>query len=75
MLNDKIDKFVLMLNASGTIDLKLVEAVGTVLILGHLSSVIGYALVDVLRGKAYPSCKLKMIWVADCRLCIHVRIW
>ena len=61
-LNEKYDKFVLVLNVGGMVDLKPVEAVGTVLILGQLGSATGDALADVLLGKAYPSGKLTMTW-------------
>lgn len=61
-LNEKYDKFALVLNVGGMIDLKPVEAVKTVLILGQLGSATGDALADVLLGKAYPSGKLTMTW-------------
>ena len=61
-LNEKYDKFVLVLNVGGMIDLKPVKAVKTVLILGQLGSATGDALADVLLGKAYPSGKLTMTW-------------
>ncbi|NBJ92010.1 beta-glucosidase [bacterium 1xD42-62] len=61
-LNEKYEKFVLVLNVGGMIDLKPVEAVKTVLILGQLGSATGDALADVLLGKAYPSGKLTMTW-------------
>lgn len=61
-LNEKYDKFVLVLNVGGMIDLKPVESVKTVLILGQLGSATGDALADVLLGKAYPSGKLTMTW-------------
>lgn len=61
-LKDKYDKFVLVLNVGGMIDLKPVEAVGTVLLLGQLGSATGDALADVVLGKAYPSGKLTMTW-------------
>lgn len=61
-LNEKYDKFVLVLNVGGMVDLKPVESVGTVLILGQLGSATGDALADVLLGKAYPSGKLTMTW-------------
>lgn len=66
-LNEKYDRFVLVLNVGGMVDLKPVEAVGTVLILGQLGSATGDVLADVLLGKAYPSGKLTMTWapIAD----------
>ncbi len=66
-LNEKYRKFVLVLNVGGMVDLKPVEAVGTVLILGQLGMATGDALADVILGKAYPSGKLTMTWapIAD----------
>lgn len=61
-LNDKYEKFVLVLNVGGMIDLKPVEAVRTVLLLGQLGCATGDALADVLLGKGYPSGKLTMTW-------------
>ncbi len=61
-LNEKYDKFVLVLNVGGMIDLKPVKAVKTVLLMGQLGSATGDALSDVLLGKASPSGKLTMTW-------------
>ncbi|MCM1134243.1 MAG: glycoside hydrolase family 3 C-terminal domain-containing protein [Clostridium sp.] len=61
-LNEKYEKFVLVLNVGGMIDLKPVEAVENILLLGQLGSATGDALADVLLGKAYPSGKLTMTW-------------
>ncbi len=61
-LNKKYDKFVLVLNVGGMVDLKPVEEVGTILLLGQLGSATGDALADVLLGRAYPSGKLTMTW-------------
>lgn len=59
-LNEKYDKFVLVLNVGGMIDLKPVKAVKTVLLMGQLGSATGDALSDVLLGKASPSGKLTL---------------
>ncbi len=61
-LNKKYEKFVLVLNVGGMVDLKPVEEVGTILLLGQLGSATGDALADVLLGRAYPSGKLTMTW-------------
>ncbi len=61
-LNEKYEKFVLVLNVGGLVDLKPVEAVKSVLLLGQLGSATGDALADVLLGKGYPSGKLTMTW-------------
>ena len=66
-LNEKYDKFVLVLNVGGMIDLKPVETVGTILLMGQLGMATGDALADVLLGTSYPSGKLTMTWapIAD----------
>lgn len=61
-LNEKYEKFALVLNVGGMVDLKPVEAIGSILLLGQLGSATGDALADVLLGKAYPSGKLTMTW-------------
>lgn len=61
-LNEKYEHFALILNVGGMVDLRPVEAVGTILLMGQLGSAIGDALADVLLGKAYPSGKLTMTW-------------
>ena len=61
-LHAKYEKFVLVLNVGGMVDLKPVAAVGTILLLGQLGSATGDALADVLLGKSYPSGKLTMTW-------------
>lgn len=66
-LKQKYPKFALILNVGGMVDLKPVEEVGAILLLGQLGSATGDALADVLLGKAYPSGKLTMTWapIAD----------
>ena len=61
-LNQKYERFVLVLNVGGMVNLEPVNAVGTVLLLGQLGSATGDAFVDVLLGRAYPSGKLTMTW-------------
>lgn len=61
-LKEKYEKFVLVLNVGGMVDLEPVETVGTILLLGQLGSATGDALADVLLGRAYPSGKLTMTW-------------
>ncbi len=61
-LNEAYEKFVLVLNVGGMVDLTPVEAVGTVLLMGQLGSATGDALADVLLGKSGPSGKLTMTW-------------
>lgn len=66
-LNKKYDRFVLVLNVGGMVDLTPVSEVGTILLLGQLGSATGDAFADVLLGKSYPSGKLTMTWapIAD----------
>ncbi len=61
-LKEQYEKFVLVLNVGGMVDLEPVKTVGTVLLLGQLGSATGDALADVLLGRAYPSGKLTMTW-------------
>ena len=61
-LNKKYEKFILVLNVGGMIDLKPVEEVSSILLMGQLGMATGDALADVVLGKAYPSGKLTMTW-------------
>ena len=61
-LKEQYEKFVLVLNVGGMVDLEPVKTVGTVLLLGQLGSATGDALADVLLGRAYPSGKLTTTW-------------
>ncbi|MBQ0001593.1 MAG: glycoside hydrolase family 3 C-terminal domain-containing protein [Clostridiales bacterium] len=61
-LNAKYDKFVLVLNTGGMVDLSPVNEVGSILIMGQLGVSTGDALADVLTGVSYPSGKLTMTW-------------
>ena len=59
-LNEKYDKFVLVLNVGGMIDLEPVKEVKNILLLGQLGTPTGDVLADLLLGKAYPSGKMTM---------------
>lgn len=62
-LAEKYDKFVLVLNVGGLVDLDPVaDKVPTILLMSQLGTATGDALADVLTGKAYPSGKLTMTW-------------
>lgn len=61
-LNKMFEKFVLVLNVGGMVDLSPIDEVGTILLMGQLGQATGDALADVLSGKAYPSGKLTMTW-------------
>lgn len=61
-LNEKFDKFVLVLNVGGMVDLEPVKNVKNILLLGQLGTPTGDVLADLLLGKSYPSGKLAMTW-------------
>ncbi len=58
----KYEKFVLVLNVGGMVNLEPVGEVKNVLLLGQLGLPIGDVLADILTGKSYPSGKLAMTW-------------
>lgn len=58
----KYEKFVLVLNVGGMVNLEPVKEVKNILLLGQLGSPIGDVLADILTGKSYPSGKLAMTW-------------
>lgn len=60
--NNKYDKFVLVLNVGGMVNLKPVWEVKNILLLGQLGTPTGDVLTDLLSGKSYPSGKLAMTW-------------
>lgn len=61
-LNKQYEKFVLVLNTGGMVDLAPVRNVKAILLMGQLGTPTGDALADVLTGKSYPSGKLTMTW-------------
>lgn len=61
-LNENYEKFVLVLNVGGLVDLTPVREVDNVLLLGQLGQETGNILADLLLGKTYPSGKLAMTW-------------
>ncbi len=61
-LNEKYEKFMLVLNTGGPVDLSPVKDVKNILILSQLGSQMGNALTDVLLGKSVPSGKLTTTW-------------
>ena len=63
-LNERYERFMLILNTGGPIDLAPVREVGNILVLSQLGSQMGSALADVLLGKANPSGKLSTTWSA-----------
>ena len=65
-LNSKFEKFMLVLNVGGVIDLSELGDVKNILLLSQLGVETGYALADILLGKIYPSGKLTTSWAEPC---------
>ena len=63
-LSERYERFMLVLNTGGPVDLSPVKDVGNILVLSQLGSEMGDALADVLLGKANPSGKLATTWSA-----------
>lgn len=61
-LNSKYEKFMLVLNVGGMVDLTPVKDIKNILILGQLGTPTGDVLADILVGRNYPSGKLTMTW-------------
>lgn len=61
-LNRAYDKFMLVLNVGGPVDLSEVSEVKNILILSQLGVDTGSVLADILLGKANPSGKLATTW-------------
>ena len=63
-LNEKFDRFMLVLNVGGPVDLTPVLAAKNILILSQLGVETGRILAEILLGKRYPSGKLTTTWAA-----------
>lgn len=63
-LAEKYEKFLLVLNVGGPVDLSPVLSVENILVLSQLGVETGNALADVVTGKAVPSGKLTTTWSA-----------
>ena len=61
-LNQKFDRFMLVLNVGGPVNLGPVTEVGNILVLSQLGVETGAALADILLGRANPSGKLTTTW-------------
>ena len=61
-LDRRFDRFMLVLNVGGPVDLSPVLEVGNILLLSQLGVETGSALADILLGKANPSGKLTTTW-------------
>lgn len=73
-LNENYEKFMLILNTGGPVDLSPVKDVKNILILSQLGSQMGNALTDVLLGKSTPSGKLTTTWSAFEDYCPEIDI-
>lgn len=63
-LEKEYDKFMLVLNVGGVVDLSPVSEVGNILLLSQLGVDCGKVLADILTGKQNPSGKLTTTWAA-----------
>ena len=61
-INEKYEKFMLVLNTGGMVDLSPVKDVKNILVLGQLGTPTADVFADILLGKSYPSGKLTMTW-------------
>ena len=63
-LHKKYDKFLLVINAGGPVDLTPVLEVDNILVLSQLGVDTGTVLANLILGKAYPSGKLTTTWTS-----------
>ena len=63
-LNEKYDKFLLVLNVGGVVDLSPVQKIRNILLLSQLGAETGTILADLLLGKSTPSGRLTTTWSA-----------
>ena len=63
-LNEKYEKFMLVLNVPGVVDLSPVKDVKNILLLSQLGVVTGDIFSDIVLGKVNPSGKLSTTWAA-----------
>ena len=63
-LQQKYERFLLVLNVGGVVDLSPLGEVRNILLLSQLGSVTGEVLADILLGKAAPSGRLATTWSA-----------
>ena len=63
-LDAKYEKFMLVLNVGGVVDLTPVKEVSNILVLSQLGVETGSVLADILLGKANPSGKLTTTWAS-----------
>ena len=63
-LNEHFQKFMLVLNVGGIVDLSPVNHVKNILLLSQPGMTVGDSFADVILGKQYPSGKLSATWSA-----------
>ena len=63
-LNGRFERFLLVLNVGGVVDLSPLGDVANILLLSQLGATVGDAFADVLLGRTYPSGKLATTWAA-----------
>ena len=63
-LNEKYEKFMLVLNVAGVVDLTPVKDVKNILLLSQLGVVTGDIFADIVLGKVNPSGKLSATWAS-----------
>ena len=63
-LNGRFERFFLVLNVGGVVDLSPLGDVANILLLSQVGATVGDAFTDVLLGWAYPSGKLATTWAA-----------
>ena len=61
-LNSLFERFILVLNTGGPVDLTPVLGVKNILLLSQLGVETGFVLADILLGRCYPSGKLATTW-------------
>ena len=61
-LNEKYEKFMLILNVGGPVDLSPLENVKNILVLSQLGAKVGTACAEILLGRQNPSGKLTTTW-------------
>ncbi|MBQ6316035.1 MAG: glycoside hydrolase family 3 protein [Oscillospiraceae bacterium] len=64
LLNEQYEKFMLVLNVGGPVDLSPVQNVKNILLLSQLGANTGDVFADLLLGKSYPSGKLTTTWAS-----------
>ena len=63
-LNERFERFLLVLNVGGVVDLSPLDGVTNILLLSQLGACVGDVFADVLLGRACPSGKLATTWAA-----------